>query len=352
MCQRISYRIFSPPTRSTVEADGVCEFVKKYVELTGALEARNKETAEHLKNLRLGEQWWNQWRRDNPTIHPMLARVVASRDFPGLLLNGYDFSYTNFCEAQLQDVSMQNANLHQAILAGANLSRAHLEGANFCRTDLYKTIFREAKLNRANLQGVQLAMTDFSEADLSGCRVYGMSTWDVITTAGTKQDELIVSYNPIVGDTDREARAVVEGLNLASFMHFTRRNEHIAQLIDGANKKWVLLLGRFTQRRDVLDKLAAKLTEEQFVPIIFDFDRPNQRDLIETVMLLAGMSAFVIVELTDPKSTPLELQAIASNYGVPIFPVIEQSAQPFSMFAALRKFRWVFCRSNTARPTT
>ena len=83
------------------------------------------------------------------------------------------------------------------------------------------------------------------------------------------------------------------------------------------------------------------LKKDQFIPIIFDFKRPKQRDLIETIMLLAGMSAFVIVEMSNPRSTPLELQAIASNYGVPIFPIIKKGVKPFGMFSGLRKFRWV-----------
>ena len=84
------------------------------------------------------------------------------------------------------------------------------------------------------------------------------------------------------------------------------------------------------------------LKEKQFIPVTFDFDRPEQRDLIETIILLAGMNAFVIVEMSDPRSTPLELQAIASKYGVPIFPVMREEAEAFGMFPGLRRFRWVF----------
>ncbi len=53
------------------------------------------------------------------------------------------------------------------------------------------------------------------------------------------------------------------------------------------------------------------------------------------------MSAFVIVDLTDTKSTPLELQTIVPNYAVPIVPIILEGQDPFSMFTALRKFDWV-----------
>src|SRR5262249_36493538 len=58
-------------------------------------------------------------------------------------------------------------------------------------------------------------------------------------------------------------------------------------------------------------------------------------------ILLAGMSAFVIVEISDPRSTPMELQAIVPNYGVPIVPILAKNATEFGTFSGLRKFQWV-----------
>jgi hypothetical protein len=91
----------------------------------------------------------------------------------------------------------------------------------------------------------------------------------------------------------------------------------------------------------VLTALAEALKQRQLIPIIFDFPPPEQRDLIEIVMLLAGISALVIVEIMSPTSTSMELQAIASNYGVPVVPVMKQGAREFGTFSGLRKFPWV-----------
>jgi hypothetical protein len=328
------------PSGELITAPSVEKLVECYVARTGALKRREDVRTEHLRELHKGKEAWNQWRRDHQ-IQPMLAGVDKSRDLAGCQLEGYDFSYANLCEAQLRGVHLEGANFHQAILAGADLSDAHLEGANFCRTDLYKTIFRNAKLKGANLQGVQLAKTDLTGADLRDCKVYGMSAWD-LELAGTQQENLIIRYTPVAEHTGQEVEVVVDGLDLAAFMYFTLNNRNIARIIEVANRKWVLILGRFTERKNVLEAVAKALKQEQFIPIIFDFGRPEQRDLIETIILLAGMSAFVIAEITHPQSTPLELQAIASNYGVPIFPVIQDRARPFGMFSGLRKFRWVF----------
>lgn len=182
-------------------------------------------------------------------------------------------------------------------------------------------------------------MLVFSGANVDGCNVYGMSAWD-LQLDGARQQNLIVRYRP-TGEKE-ERKELVDGLDLAAFMHFTVSNENITRIINAASRKWVLILGRFTEGRKVLDAIADSVRKEQFIPVIFDFNRPHDRDLIETVLLLAGMSAFVVVDITDPKSTPLELHAITANYGVPIFPVMKKGSGGFSLFAPLRRFRCVF----------
>ena len=41
--------------------------------------------------------------------------------------------------------------------------------------------------------------------------------------------------------------------------------------------------------------------------MMFDFERPTQRDFTETIKTLAGLSRFIIADITNPKSSPLEL---------------------------------------------
>jgi hypothetical protein len=71
------------------------------------------------------------------------------------------------------------------------------------------------------------------------------------------------------------------------------------------------------------------------VPIVFDFERPTDRDFSETVRVLAGMSRFVIADITRPRSVPLEAQAIVPEYMIPFVPIIATGEQPFSMFQDL-----------------
>jgi hypothetical protein len=59
----------------------------------------------------------------------------------------------------------------------------------------------------------------------------------------------------------------------------------------------------------VLERLREELRKRGYVPIVFNFDKPETKDFTETVRLLASLSKFVIADITNPKSSPLELQA-------------------------------------------
>ena len=76
--------------------------------------------------------------------------------------------------------------------------------------------------------------------------------------------------------------------------------------------------------------------------MVFNFDKPETKDFTETVRLLANLSHFVIVDITNPRSAPLELQATVPDYMVPFAPILQQGEEPFSMFEDLQnKYDWV-----------
>jgi hypothetical protein len=57
---------------------------------------------------------------------------------------------------------------------------------------------------------------------------------------------------------------------------------------------------------------------------------------------LASLSKFVIVDITNPRSAPLELQATVPDYMVPFAPILQEGEQPFAMFVDLQnKYDWV-----------
>jgi hypothetical protein len=122
-------------------------------------------------------------------------------------------------------------------------------------------------------------------------------------------------------------------------------NEEIRDVIDTVGRKGVLLLGRFTDNRiAILERLREELRKREFVPMVFNFDKPQVKDFTETIRLLAGLSHFVIADITNPRSTPLELQAIVPECMVPFIPILESGEEPFAMFRNLwiKHREWVF----------
>ncbi len=104
----------------------------------------------------------------------------------------------------------------------------------------------------------------------------------------------------------------------------------------------MLILGRFTpERKKILDAIRDKLREKDFVPIMFDFEKVDARNVTETIMILAGLSKFVIADITNPRSAPMELQATVPNYQIPFITILQKDEKPFSMYSDLQKYPWV-----------
>ena len=105
--------------------------------------------------------------------------------------------------------------------------------------------------------------------------------------------------------------------------------------------KAVLILGRFApERKTTLDALRDALRKKDYLPILFDFEKPTNRDFTETVSTLAHLARFVIADLTDPRSIPQELTAIILGPPmVPIRPILLGGQTPWAMFHDFLKWR-------------
>jgi hypothetical protein len=86
-----------------------------------------------------------------------------------------------------------------------------------------------------------------------------------------------------------ESEITVDNIEVAQFIYLLLHTEKIRSVIDTIGKKGVLLLGRFTEGRlAVLEQLRIELRKRDFVPMVFNFDKPETKDFTETVRLLAG----------------------------------------------------------------
>lgn len=236
--------------------------------------------------------------------------------------------------ADLREANLSNANLFRANLSWADLSRADLTSANLFRADLSGANLSAARLRGANLTRATLVETGLWNVDLSSARIYGVSVWNVRGTPATQTDLRITA--------DDEATVTVDDLKVAQFLHLVLNNAEIRNVIDTVARKAVLILGRFTpDRKAVLDALRGALRERNYAPILFDFDQPTTRNLRETVSALAYLSRFIIADLTDPVSVPLELQAIVPVVKVPVCAILQKDHSLFSTFATLLDYPWV-----------
>ncbi len=243
-------------------------------------------------------------------------------------LSGGNFSNANFYLANMRSANLQNANLRDASLMMANLTGADLTGAD---------------LTGANLQGAQLISTKLDNAILDGCNIFGISAWDISTQNTQHKNLVITRQNRITSRSLPDPIITVDNIEVAQFVYLLLSNPKVRDVIDTITSKVVLILGRFTPPRlSVLQRIRDELRNKNYLPILFDFDNAESRDITETVSTLAHLSRFVIADLTDAKSIPQELSSIVPNLpSVPVVPIIWTADKEYGMFEHFKKYPWV-----------
>jgi len=249
-------------------------------------------------------------------------------------------SYAGLYEADLRFANLTGAILNYTDLNHADLSGAILHWTILNHTDLslaklaYAELYR-ADLSEVDLQGTILVETNFKEATLTNCRIHGISAWD-LKLDGAKQRDLIITPvdEPII---------TVDNLEVAQFIYLLLHSQKIRDAIDTIAKKAVLILGRFTdERKTVLDAIRDELRIRDYLPILFDWDKPASRNLVETVSTLAHLSRFVIADITDAKSIPAELMSIVPSLpSVAVQPLMLSSDYEYTLFDHILSFKSV-----------
>jgi hypothetical protein len=207
---------------------------------------------------------------------------------------------------------------------------AKLTGANLIKSNLTR-----ANLQGANLTDARLISTVIDGAIISECSIFGASVWDLSGKFGEQKDLIITKQSdPVI---------TVDNIKIAQFVYLILNNEEIRDVINTLTTKSVLILGRFTpERKVVLDSLREALRKRNYLPILFDFEAPRERDLTETILTLAHLCRFIIADLTDAKSIPQELTVIVPNLpSVAIQPLILKTQREYAMFEHIERYPWV-----------
>jgi uncharacterized protein YjbI with pentapeptide repeats len=328
----------------------------------------------HLELLRHGIDHWNAWRTEKPSIFPDLRAVnLQGDDLFAADLHGADLR-----EADLRGATLRGANLFEADLRGADLrlakvSDADLRGARLCEANLCEANLREADLRGADLTGANLTGVDLGEANLfkanlsatnlfgadlsaanldrailveaslvdailKDCSIYGISAWGIKVSQETIQHNLIITPSG-------EPQITTDDMEVAQFLSLLLHNEKLQRVIDTVTSKVVLILGRFwlAERKKVLNGLRVELRKpgRNYVPVVFDFEKPRSQNTLNTIMLLARMARFVIADISDAKSVLMELQAIVpSSPRLPVQPIIVTGQEEPGMFDFFRDYPW------------
>lgn len=330
---------------------------------------------DHLEILAEGADAWNAWRRSHPEVTPDLSRKwFVGRPLEGIDLHGADLSYSRWSDSLLEGANLSHCSLIESELQGADLDQVDLSGANMHKTDLEEASLRGSNLDSlrawhssftdadltdatlrgsslewcdlsgarltgadlegANLTSAHLVQTDLRNAKLTSARVFGVSAWGV-QLDGAEQLALEVAKSG-------EPSVTVDDLEMAQFIYHLLNDAEAQRVFESVTSKGVLILGRFTpERKAVLDRIRVKLRNLGYLPLLFDFDVPADRDVTETVTLLARLARFIIADLTDPASIPKELEAIVPDVVVPVIPLIQGNDRPYSMFRDYWKYDWV-----------
>jgi len=336
---------------------------------------------QHLDLLKQSVETWYQWRKEHADVRPDLSGAdlrqanlrganlsnvnlsaadliganLYEADLSGADLSGAELWAADLYEADLRRANLSNTNLSAADLIGANLRQANLSNANLRRADLVRANLRQANLSGTDLSGLNLSEMDLSgtnlsganltrailvktnleNANLTGCAIHGISVWNVQLNNATQS-------NLIITEKD-EPTITVDNLDVAQFIYLLLNNENIRRVIDTITYKVVLILGRFTpERKEVLDAIRDELRKRNYLPVLFDFDPPHNRDVAETIFTLAHLARFVIADITEPKSIIQELTMIVPHLpSVPILPLLHVSDREWGMYGHFERYPWV-----------
>jgi hypothetical protein len=147
--------------------------------------------------------------------------------------------------------------------------------------------------------------------------------------------------------TVRQAHAETIG----STLDLVRRMDgmNFGQIVSELAQRRVLILGRFTARRlAVLNAIKSALAAHAngYSPELFTYSKPTTHDLVEFILAVAGLSRFIVADLSEPRSVQAELEAIAPHFqSVPIVALINQTGKEYATYESVKR------RVNVVKPT-
>ena len=251
-----------------------------------------------------------------------------------------NFSKSDLTSAIFNHCVFENCNFEKSNLINSNLNFTEFNNCNFNNCNLSKseqflTVFESCTMLNASLMWSRLIGTKISNSSICNSKIFGASIWDLKLYNSITRDLIISKRN--------EPEIKIDNIEIAQFIYLLLNNQKLRDVITTLTSKIILILGRFTEERlKILESIKESLTYEGFVPILFTFEPSPNRDLTETIQLLANISKLVIADISDPKSIPQELSHIIQTIpSLPIQPIIVFGQREYSMFEHWTRYSWV-----------
>ncbi|HEX8701541.1 MAG TPA: pentapeptide repeat-containing protein, partial [Myxococcaceae bacterium] len=260
--------------------------------LTGArLEEANLEGADLSHALLEGVGLKDGWL---PRCNLFKAQADDA-DLRGAMLAEAECDSTRLTHVRLDSANLRDAKLRKADLRGASLVAADLSGAELIDTNLRDANLTEAVLRQARLIGTALAGSTLNRAIITGAAIWTQG--EPPASQKGLQIELPGNPEPLTVDSLLFAQTV------ALLIQGSPR-----EMLANIYEKSILLLGRFSSGlKETLDALRDALRERNLMPLIFDFEPLHQQSMQDTLITLARLCQFVVVDISFPRSAPLEV---------------------------------------------
>lgn len=238
-------------------------------------------------------------------------------DFAGAVLDNVSI-FNAFAES----IDFRGATFRNVVIEEGDFSMGNFDGCTFMSTRFNKTIltranfagatFRNCNLNRANLTGANFDVKEITETV-----VYGISAWDLEVGENSQQSKLAIEpsyqlFSEIIAEGT--IPMMVDDIEMAQFVYYLTNHKKLRNTLDIFHQKGVLLLGRFKDGGiDRLYHLRDWFSDQNYLPMIFDFTRPEAMNYTETVLTMGGLSRFIVADLSGA-SVPHELATILGKF--------------------------------------
>lgn len=251
-------------------------------------------------------------------------------------LRAPNFEGTNLRNATLNNAFFGRASFRRCILDGAiienntrfyqcSFDQASFRGTQFSNLELSNLNFPDARFTNSVWEDVEINGCEFVDANFNkailnnchfdSCNITGISTWSITYDEATRFSGLLASGLQL------------DSLEVAQFINLLQDNKKLRAIIDTVTTKVVFILGRFGEETmPILNAISLEIKRRGLLPVIFDFDKPENRSFIETVMTVAHMAYFVIGDFTNARIILQEATEIVKGVAVPFAPILRMGS--------------------------